>query len=203
MPFLLSNFPHNLTWKINFLLEARIIYWGGLVWGWQRSGDAVLGTESSHAHFFWKQGICRQAAESRASLTGSPEPPFAVPVICIHADSPPSSEAEDGRISITGWQRPFSMGCFSCQLTWWGAEPAKHTAASGPVCWQPEVFRFPCALATKARLVNWKPSASATSLQLPASPALVLDEIMSQFYLCVRDEESRFYSSRSCMGTEL
>lgn len=90
-----------------------------------------------------------------------------MPVICIHVESPPSSDAEPGTVTITGWQRLLWIGCLSCYLLGQQQRWPSMQLLLGLSHWQADVFRIPCTLVTKARPANRKPGASAPALLLP------------------------------------
>lgn len=112
-----------------------------------------------------------------------------MPVICIHVESPPSSDAEPGTVTITGWQRLLWIGCLSCYLLGQQQRWPSMQLLLGLSHWQADVFRIPCTLVTKARPANRKPGASAPALLLPP-PLLWVWVKLRQFPLWVRDGES-------------
>lgn len=138
MLFFLSNFPHNLAGKISLLFQNQDNLLRGLAW---RVGVGVeaSGPSSSHAHFFEKRHLQARGWE-QSILTGSQSLFFAGPVIWIPAESPPSSEAESGTVSITGWQRLFWIGSSSAGSPGWEQSQPSMQLPLGLSCWQLDAF---------------------------------------------------------------
>lgn len=148
----------------------------------QRWVDTALGTGSLHAYFLWEWGICRQAVRAdhlwpflRASFCGA--------WICIHAESPPSSEAKSGTIPSYRLAETVLKHCLSCRLTWLAAEPAKLVAASGPVLLTAQCL-VPWCFIHWGQASELKAQSMAPSLLFPASAALDLDGIPSVLTVC-------------------